>query len=147
DDLDKAAERLAAFTEEGNRALDESARLAMAPSNRETLAKAKELFQRYADTVSNIAASQRELIGLLATQAQRGTEWNNKMTDLMYSPALATAQRTVDITNRLRDADGYSKDARLAFWAYFARGGNELPAQMATALENTGALLQEADAL
>jgi len=152
-EFDRNFGRLSEFVEEGAKALDHAASIAINPGSSELMAQGKDLFARYADAMREIGTLQKEVVTDRETQAKRGVEFSDKFNALMASPAMTTnidrsdMERTLKLVRTLDHVDSSFKQARLVYWSYMVRAADDLPARINKFIAEATALLEEARGL
>jgi hypothetical protein len=139
--LDQSYGRLNQFTKDGREALDRAIGKATLASDREALAKSKDLFNSYVGSMHDAAKVQREAIGLLQEQSAQGIEWGKKFAEFMKHPGFANELKRAELVHALEQADGAFKQARLAFWAYMSVRRDEQPASIEASLKQAATFL------
>jgi methyl-accepting chemotaxis protein len=142
--LEQSIQRMAQFTKDGQAAFDRALARVVDPGNRDSLAKGKELFDRNAAIVQELAVSRRAILESFATQTRVGIDWAKKFQEFMAQPAFANEPKRAELVRTLEHADGAFKQARLVFWAYMTTRGTDLPRSIEESIGKSTELLNSA---
>jgi methyl-accepting chemotaxis protein len=142
--LEQSIQRMAQFVKDGQGAFDRAIARVADPVNRDSLVKGKDLFNRNAAIVQELAVGRRVVLQDVVTQTRVGVDWGKKFQEFMAQPAFASEPKQAELVRTLEHADSAFKQARLVFWAYMARRDDGLPRTIEESIAKSLQLLNTA---
>jgi methyl-accepting chemotaxis protein len=146
-EIDALVQHIKELDGTANKALDTALANAAPGENRDNLAKARELYHGYTAINLELAAAQREVIGLREQQSQGGLDWAPRLAALLASPAVTAADNQAELVRTLEHADSVFKQARLVAWVRLLRVDTALTGRMDAGFVEADKLLDRARAM
>ncbi|WP_406856255.1 methyl-accepting chemotaxis protein [Alsobacter sp. KACC 23698] len=128
--VEKAAAALPALKATGAEFLDQALASATIEANRKRLVEIRSDFDRYAQSVAEVAAVQTERTAELRNQVETASQWDRQLAAALAAAEKADPVTKGDIELGLRRAHDAVMTARAAMWRYEATGEEALRATM-----------------
>jgi methyl-accepting chemotaxis protein len=136
--VEEAAGSIRAMSAEGQTQLARLAGLGTHADIKGEISRIGELYKTYTLALSEIGASQANVMKLREELDKLLTEWTKA-----FDSAVKLAVKTPTVERSLLIADGSFKDSRSAMWAYFVRGDEQRLQRARKSIDEAGAQLPD----
>jgi methyl-accepting chemotaxis protein len=143
-DIDRILAVLRNHAGEGAKAYEVALASSTISENRNDLRAARDSFNAYANTSSELAALQRTIVDLREQQVLEGVDWGQKLNLVLNNSTILTMGNRSSLIGAVKNADSSFKQAGLESWSRFIRKDDEQLKRLYADLDETSTMLGEA---